>query len=90
MTIQSPLVFGIFILASSERYLHHCAPPRPRAAARRATGGARTAISVSAAVGPVSEVRLWSAPADQSPGARYAAPRDGHMDDVMIGGLPWW
>ena len=25
MTIQSPLVFGLFILASSERYLHHYA-----------------------------------------------------------------
>ena len=25
MTIQSPLVYGLFILASSERYLHHCA-----------------------------------------------------------------
>ena len=24
MTIQSPLVFGLFILASSERYLRHC------------------------------------------------------------------
>ena len=24
MTIQSPLVLELFILASSERYLHHC------------------------------------------------------------------
>ena len=29
MTIQSPLVYELYNLASSERHLHHCGPGRP-------------------------------------------------------------
>ena len=29
MTIQSPLVYELYNLASSERHLHHCAPGAP-------------------------------------------------------------